>query len=93
MFKYIGLILKFRDIANIYKEETGKNKEWWLSRTFIGSLVAFLSTIATVLWGVEFDEEGVKVIGDSIFQIISAAVAIYGIILTFIGQWKKNQKA
>jgi uncharacterized membrane protein len=92
MFKYIGLILKFSDVSKVYKEETGKDKRWWLSRTFIGSLIAFLATAVTVFFGIEISDGQVEVIVNSLSTIIPAAIALYGVVMTFIGQVKKQQE-
>lgn len=91
MFKYIGLILKFSDVSAIYKQEKGEGKSWWLSRTFIGSLIAFLATVVAVFFGIQISDGQVEVIVNSVSTIVPAVIALYGIVMTFIGQIKKKQ--
>jgi hypothetical protein len=88
--KYIPLLLKFKDVTEVYKEETGQDKPWYLSRTFLGSAIAFIFTCLAVFFGIVVDAGTIQIVVDNISTIISAIVALYGIIMTFIGQIKKK---
>lgn len=88
--KYIPLLLKFKDVTDVYKEETGEDKPWYLSRTFLGSAIAFISTCLTVFFGIVVDAGTVQIVVDNISTIIPAIIALYGIVMTFVGQIKKK---
>lgn len=90
MFKYIGLILKLSDVSSIYQAEKNEGKPWWLSRSFIGSLIAFFATAVTVFFGITVSDGQIEVIVNSLTTIIPAVIALYGVIMTFIGQIKKK---
>lgn len=98
MFQYLKYLPKilfaFKDVSDQYKEETGNNRPVLLSRTFINSLVCFLSTIATVALGVKFDDESIRVVADNTATIILAGVALYTAIMSFVAQIKskRNEK-
>jgi len=88
--KYIPLLLRFKDVTEVYKEETGENKPWYMSRTFLGSAIAFIFTCLAVFFGIVVDAGTIEIVVNNISTIISAIVALYGIIMTFIGQIKKK---
>lgn len=88
--KYIPLLLKFKDVTEIYKDETGKDKPWYMSRTFLGSAIAFIFTCLAVFFGIVVDAATIQIVVDNTSTIISGLVAVYGIILTLIGQIKKK---
>jgi hypothetical protein len=88
--KYIPLLLKFKDVTEVYKEETGKDKPWYLSRTFFGSAIAFIFSCLAVFFGLVVDATTIQIVVDNAYTISSAIVALYGIVMTFIGQIKKT---
>jgi hypothetical protein len=88
--KYIPLLLKFKDVTDVYKKETGENKPWYISRTFFGSAIAFIFTCLAVFFGLVVDANTVAIVADNAYTISSAIVALYGIIMTFVGQIKKK---
>lgn len=89
--KYLPLLLKLKDIAEVYKQETGENKPWYLSRTFVGSIIAFVFTCLTVFLGIEFDQGQITFLTDNISTMITTGIALYGVIMSFIGQIFKKQ--
>lgn len=88
--KYIPLLLKFKDVTEVYKEETGKDKPWYMSRTFLGSAIAFIFTCLAVFFGIVVDATTIQIVVDNASTVVSALVALYGIVLTIIGQIKKK---
>ncbi len=95
MFQYLKylpkIIFGFKDVSDTYKAETGENRPWYLSRTFIYSLLCFLGTIATIATGITFDEEQIKAIADNTPSLITAIIAIVGAIMSFIAQAKSKR--
>ncbi len=95
MFQYLkylpSILFKFKDVSDAYKEETGQGRPWYLSRTFIYSLLCFLGTIATIVTGITFDEEQIKAIADNTPSLITAIIAIVGAIMSFIAQAKSKR--
>lgn len=87
--KYLPrILLGFKNVSDTYKAETGADRPWYLSRTFIFSALCFISTGITVVTGVKFDEETIKVVADNIPTIVSGVIALVGAVLSFIAQWK-----
>ena len=95
MFQYLKYLPKilfgFKDVSDTYKTETGENRPWYLSRTFIYSLLCFLGTIATIITGIAFDEEQIKAIADNTPSLITAIIAIVGAIMSFVAQIKSKR--
>lgn len=90
--KYLPqVILAFKDVSDTYKEETGKDRPWYLSRTFLYSALCFVGTLVTIIFGVKLDEEQIKVVADNLPTIISGVIALVGAILSFIAQWKSKK--
>jgi len=95
MFQYLkylpSILFKFKDVSDAYKEETGQGRPWYLSRTFIYSLLCFLGTIATIATGITFDEAQIKAIADNTPSLITAIIAIVGAIMSFVAQAKSKR--
>lgn len=95
MFQYLKYLPKilfmFKDVSDTYKAETGENRPWYLSRTFIYSLLCFFGTIATIVTGITFDEAQIKAIADNLPTLITAVIAIVGAVMSFIAQAKRKQ--
>lgn len=89
--KYLSLILRFRNVAEVYKEETGEGKPFYLSRRFIGLLITIIFAIVTVRTGITIDEALSAQIAEHVVSLITALVALYGIILTVIGHFKRTK--
>lgn len=89
--KYLSLILRFRNVAEVYKEETGEGKPFYLSRRFIGLLITIIFAIVTVRTGITIDEALSAQIAEHVVSLITALVALYGIILTVIGHFTRTK--
>jgi uncharacterized membrane protein YqjE len=85
LIKYWGLILRLRDVSDIYKEEKGQGKPWYISRRFIGAVITLLGLAATAYFGVEIDAQKYQVIADNILAIITAGIALYGAMTFIVG--------
>ena len=89
LLRYLPLILKFKNIAEVYKEETGQGKPFYLSRRFIGLVITAIFAIITIWTGVTIDDVLSLPIADNIVAITTAVIALYGVVLGIIGQIKK----
>ena len=87
--KYLPLILKFKNVAEVYKEETGQGKPFYMSRRFIGLVITVIFAVTTIWTGVTVDDALSLPIVDSIVAIVTAVITLYGIVLGIIGQVKK----
>src|SRR3990167_10626230 len=79
--RYLPLILKFKNIAEVYKEETGQGKPFYLSRRFIGLVITAIFAIITIWTGVTIDDVLSLPIADNIVAITTAVIALYGVVL------------
>ena len=89
--KYLISILKFKDITDTYKEETGSDKPWYLSRRFIGTVIAIIAGVLFASQGIVISETQIQLIVDGFITIIPALVSLYGIIMGVVGQIKKKK--
>jgi hypothetical protein len=90
--KYLPqILLGFKDVSDKYKQETGSGRPWYLSRTFIFSALCFLGTGITIITGISFEQEQIKVVADNAVTIITAVISIIGAILSFVAQWKSKK--
>ena len=90
MFKHIRSILLLKDVADVYKEEKGKDKSIFLSRRFIGVVIATGSAGYFLYTGnqVNFD---IELMAKSITDIATAVGAIYGMVMLIVGQLDKTK--
>lgn len=93
ILKFIPLLLKGKSIADVYEEETGQGKPWYLSRRFFGAIITFIGAVAGVYFGVDvtLDEGMVNVLTDNIGSAVAAGIGLYGVILHIVG-WIKRHK-
>ena len=92
--KYLPqILLGFKDVSDKYKTETGEGRPWYLSRTFIFSALCFIGTGVTIITGITFDQEQIKVVADNAVTIITAVIAIVGAVMSFIAQWKSKKNS
>jgi hypothetical protein len=95
MFQYLKYLPKilfgFQDVSDVYKAETGENRPWYYSRTFIFSALCFISTLATIFFGITFNEDQLKIIAENVPTLITTLVAIIGAIMSFVAQFKSKK--
>lgn len=89
--KFIPLLLRGKGIADAYKEEVGTGKPIYLSRRFVGLVIVLLGAIASMYFGVTLDEGILSSLTDNLLSVISAGVALYGVILSIIGVIKRKK--
>src|SRR3989304_2012205 len=89
ILKYLSLILRFKNISEVYQEETGQGKPFYMSRRFIGLVITVIFAITTIWTGVTVDDAISLQIADNIVAVITALIALYGVVLGIIGQVKK----
>ena len=87
--KYLPLILKFKNISEVYQEETGQGKPFYMFRRFIGLVITVIFAIVTIWTGVTVDDAISLQIADNIVAVITAVITLYGVVLGIIGQVKK----
>lgn len=93
MFKYLKLIGLLKNAQDAYREDTGKDKPWYLSRRFIGALLALPCAVATIQLGITIDNDAVKTLVDNIPTLISGSIAVYGVVMHIVGQFDKAKKS
>jgi len=99
MFKYIKLLLQWKDIRKIYKEEKGSEKPWFASRRFLGVVILFIGAILKTFFDIYLPPETISsltdnavLLGTIIDTVIPVLVSLYGAITYIIGQIKKSAK-
>jgi uncharacterized membrane protein YkvI len=91
ILKYLPkIIFGFKDVSNEYKEVTGENRPWYLSRTFLYSALCFVGTLVTIGTGIELEKEKIKAIADNVTVIIPAVIALVSAVMSFIAQFKRK---
>lgn len=104
LWKHVKAILLFRQVADVYKAETGKDKPALLTRRFIHSIVASSGVVAA-MYGMDFQAgllEGIEQhltnvldVGYQVYllikSIIPSLVFIYGAIGVIIGIFKRQK--
>lgn len=91
--KYLPLLLKGKQVADVYRAETGAGKPIYLSRRFVGTVIVLIGAVASMYFGVSLDENIISSLTDNAVSVISAGVALYGVILGIVGIVKRKKKA
>jgi hypothetical protein len=92
-FKLLGL---FKDAVSAYKEEEGKDKApAILHRRVFGAIILLVGTGIGIYFGVETDilAGHLNAIIDNVDKLISAVIALYGIIQIIVGLIKRKRDA
>lgn len=85
LLKYLPLAAIGKDVGKAWVEDTGTERPKYLSRRFIGSVLALGAGFAAVHCGIKIDADSLATIGDSIEKIITAGIALQGVALTIWG--------
>jgi len=88
--KYIPLVGLFKNVKTSYKEETGKDRPAYLSRRFIGTVIALGGAILAIQFGIIIDTTILEQLTDNIEKLVATVIAIYGIVLAIVGLFKKK---
>jgi hypothetical protein len=62
------------------------SKQWYLSKTIWGAVVAFLSMVAGAIFGVEVDADTQAVLVDQVVAGVSAVITLIGLVMVVIGR-------
>ena len=89
--KFLPLILKGKQVADVYRDETGAGKPIYLSRRFVGTIVTLIGVLASMYFSVSLDENILASLSDNVVSVISAGVTLYGVILGIIGVIKRKK--
>jgi len=99
MFKYFRLLGMWKDVSQIYKEENGVDKPWYISRRFFGAIMVFVGGLLYTFFDITIPADigqsltdNLPVIGGLIKDLIPALVSLYGAITGIIGIIKKSGK-
>lgn len=85
-FKYIGLMLRFKDVKKIYAEENlDKSKPALLSRRFLGAVIALGGAAMTAIYGITIEPEKLTSLVDTIENLGKALPVVYGAVLSLKG--------
>ena len=90
--KYLPLVGLFKDVSQAYEEEHGAGRPFYLSRRFIGAVIALVGGFAAVQFGVTLDADTLTHLADSTEKLLSAGVALYGAVLAIVGAFKARKK-
>ena len=90
LFKYLPLIAKLKDARVAYEDSTGKGMPFYLSRKFIGAVLALGGSFVAIQYGVNLDADFINNTADSIEKITGAGVALYGAIMFIVSAFKKK---
>ena len=90
-FKYLPVLLKFKSVADIYKDEQGKNKPAIISRRFVGAVIILIGAYLGVRYGISAEMFNVEQITEHLMSIISSVTLLYGIIMGIIGYIKRSK--
>jgi hypothetical protein len=99
MFKYLKLLGMWKDVREVYQEEKGIDKPWYVSRRFFGAVVIFVGGALYAFLDITVPMEladtmadNAAVIGGLIKDLVPAAVALYGAATSLVGMLKKSAK-
>lgn len=85
LLKYLPFAALFQDVTDKVKEAGIDKRPWYLQRTIIGSIIALVSGIIAVQFGVSITEPDKVLISDNVLQIITVIPTLYGGVLAIYG--------
>jgi hypothetical protein len=89
--KYLPLILKFKNVSDAYEAEKGGDKPFWLTRRFIGAVIASIGAVAAYLGGITISPEILDEITKSLETVMATGVTLYGLIMAIVGMLTKKK--
>lgn len=78
MFKYIKLLAAWQNVSEVYKQEQGKDRPFYLSRRFIGSAIGLLGIFLHVQFGITIEEATQVSLINNVEKLIPAGIIVYG---------------
>lgn len=88
--KFLPLVMMLKDVSDAYQSETAQNRPFYLSRRFIGALLAIVGAALSIALGVTIDANIASSITDSIITIVTAGMSLWGAVVGVIGVIKKK---
>lgn len=89
--KYLKMLLKLKSVAEVYQEEKGTGKPWYLSRRLIGVVLLAAAYGANQLAGIIIPDEMVNSLAGYVSDAIEVAIGLYGAIMVIVGQIKRQK--
>lgn len=89
LLKYWWMVGTFRQVAEVYREEQGKNKPLFISRRFMGVVCVAIALALAKFQVAEVSEQEANLVADYLIEIIAG---IYGLIQLVVGIWKREKK-
>ena len=90
--KYLPLILQFKQVATAYEAEKGKEKPFYLTRRFIGAVIASVGAVAAYFGGVTISPEIMDEITANLETVLATGVTLYGLIMAVVGLLTKKKQ-
>ena len=91
LLKYLPMLAIGKDARKAYEEENGKDRPAYLSRRFVGAILAAAGLFLSVHYGVQVSKEDLALIGDNIEKIVAAGIAIQGVVVTIVGYFGRQK--
>jgi len=92
LIAYLKLFGMFKNINQVYREETGKDRPPYLSRRFIGMVILLAGAVLSLHFGTQIDQNILEQIIDNLDKVISAGMVIYGLVMGIVGILKREKK-
>ncbi len=89
--KYLPLLLKFKSVAEAYKEEKGTGKPWYISRRFLGAALLLGAAFLGIQFGITLDQSLIDQIANNLADLVPAAIGLYGAVMTVVGLIKRDK--
>lgn len=89
--KYLPLVSLMQNVSDTYKEGTGKDRPAYLSRRFIGALIVAVGAFLSIQSGMTIDQNILDQIIENTDRLISAGIALYGLIVVIVGVVKRKK--
>jgi hypothetical protein len=90
LLKYLKVIMMLKDVQEAYKEDTGKDRPWYMSRKFVGSVLATAGAAVGTYYGIEISETDViEPLADQLMIVAGAVTGLYGAGMVIVSAAKK----
>ena len=87
---YWKQILLLKSVAEAYEAEKGTGKPLYLSRRFVGAVLALVAGYIACKKGITIDATAVQTLSDNVVAIIGGCISAYGIVMHVVGQVQKG---
>jgi hypothetical protein len=87
-WRYLKVLLTFRDVTRIYREDTGESTPGWMSRRFWGGVVLMV-TLALKNFGTEIDSIQADLWVDTLYNAATGLISAYGVVMVIVGGFRR----